>query len=96
MSSRRVVVYEIEFTTADGVRVEYGERGLRILNVRQLGEAQRHAALELIERAEEVAERAPVEPLDRAPLVTRAEFLMRELGWRITHRRTKQEEPPLR
>jgi hypothetical protein len=96
MMAGRRIVFEIEFATSDGVRIEFGERGLRILNVRQLGEAQRQAALALVERAEELIEKALPDPLERAPLVAHADLLANQLGWRITHKRTKNEEPPLR
>lgn len=90
--SKRRVVYMVEFLSPEGVRLEYGEDGWRILNIRQLGEAARRNAQQLLERAELHADRAVIEPNDDAPLETRSAYVARKLGLRVTHKRTKSVE----
>ncbi|MBA3710298.1 MAG: hypothetical protein H0W83_15925 [Planctomycetes bacterium] len=93
MPARRKV-YQVEFTTSAGVRLEFGSDGWRVLNIRQLGERDRVQALELLDQVQALAEAALVEPFDRNPLLTRAEHVSTSLGLRITHRRSKEVKDP--
>lgn len=81
--------YEVDFVTADGIRLRYDGTRWHVEAIRQLGEAQRQAALLLLERAEAMAERTPEEFLAPDALLGRAEYVARRLELRITHRRRK-------
>jgi hypothetical protein len=88
MAQRRI--YQIEFVTADGVRIEHNRDGWRIANVRGLGEATRLKALELLEEIEGHIMRPPADPADPQPMVTLCEQIAVRFKLRITHRRIKK------
>jgi hypothetical protein len=88
MASRRSVV-SIELVAGDGVRVILDADGLRLVNPRQLGHAQRARADELLERL--AGARLPVpEPPEAPPtLEDDAKHLANAFRLRVAQRRFK-------
>jgi hypothetical protein len=95
MRQKRKLVL-VEFVTADGVRMEYGDEGWKIHNIRQLGEVAKQGALDLLVKAEETTNTVPEDLIGDDPLWSRAEYAAKRLKLRITHRRHKQIDGHLR
>jgi len=85
------LIHTVEFLTADGIKIELNQEGWRVLNIRQLGEAQRIAALALLARVEALAPYPPPEdrPATALTLTEDADRVATRVGLRITHRRFK-------
>lgn len=89
----RPICIQVEFVSAEGWRLSYGEEGWKVENVRQLGHAHQAKARELAERGADAAERTPPELLGDDELLGRAQYAAKKLGLRVTHKRTKLVEP---
>lgn len=83
------LIHTVEFLAPDGSKFELDQDGWRVLQVRQMGEPQRLAALALLARLEALAPYPPPEPRPFAALIEDAERVAARLGLRITHRRAK-------
>jgi hypothetical protein len=89
---RRYLIHAIEFVTSEGIRLEWDGEVWRVQNSRQLGEAAKKAAFELIAKAEEIGQTVPAELIGKHPLADRADFVAKRLKLRITHKRKKHFE----
>jgi hypothetical protein len=85
----RTLVYQIDFQTPEGVRIEFNDEGCRILNIRQLGEGERKHALDLLDRMEAYIEHSFANTAEPLALTERAERMATKFSLRITHRRAK-------
>jgi hypothetical protein len=82
-------VYQVDFQSSEGLRIEFNEEGCNILNIRQLGEGQRKDALALLARMEDYIEHSLANAAEPLALTERAERMATKFSLRITHRRAK-------
>jgi len=86
---QRHIIYQVEFVSSDGIRIEWDGDVWRVQNSRQLGEAVKTLATDLIARCQEVSLVVPEEVIGKHVLEDKAIFIAKRLKLRITHKRKK-------
>ena len=89
MASHRILI-GIEFQSPAGFRITFDAEGWRLLNPRQLGQADLERARALVEQAEVCLPPVLEDEIEPPSMNTIGEHVATTLGLRITHHRFKQ------